>query len=472
MNTQRRPTSYVTLDLTLPDVQTSLAVTQGDTTRRIVATIQDGGRPFELPRKWTAMLTGTKPDGKFLYNSCVIDYSGRIVYDFASGTEIATAIGDYAVTFEIYDEAGDKVSSPSLWLSVKPDKTRDHASNDQFTAAQEILGRLNKVEDGLDFLEGDQDSEYLAYEGASLIRVNKEAPSGYDALKVSSAVDGLHIVKFDSTLYEVATNELAGYWVEINGKRAYVGSNTVDSLTLYTDHTKTRPRAFFASAGTLIHILGDDVTDAMLGVIGAAPAGFGLGGECVEVLDWNTAIKNGFYSDTNGEERKHSPFLGMAAWGYTVAMKNDDAITQVAFTYAKPNWNHALVQKIRHLKGAEGWREWEWVNPPMEVGIEYRTTERWMGKHVYTRLIDFEALPNNSEKSATFYMDSKYTIVSIDGVVRGEGLDEYGMVKEFDIHACPYVEDVAVLQLNNKITIKTNGDATKYNAKIVLKYTK
>ena len=206
--------------------------------------------------------------------------------------------------------------------------------------------------------------------------------------------------------------------------------------------------------------------------VGAAPAGFGLGGECVEVLDWNTATKNGFYSDTNGEERKHSPFLGMAAWGYTVAMKNDDAITQVAFTYATPNWNHALVQKIRHFKGAVGWIEWEWVNPPMEVGIEYRTTERWMGKHVYTRLIDFEALPNNSEKSATFYMDSKYTIVSIDGVVRGEGLDEYGMVKEFDIHDCPYVEDVAVLQLNNKITIKTNGDATKYNAKIVLKYTK
>ena len=163
------------------------------------------------------------------------------------------------------------------------------------------------------------------------------------------------------------------------------------------------------------HSLASDV-DLDNNDVGAAPAGFGLGGECVEVLDWNTATKNGFYSDTNGEERKHSPFLGMAAWGYTVAMKNADAITQVAFTYATPNWNHALVQKIRHLKGAEGWREWEWVNPPMEVGIEYRTTERWNGEPVYTRLIRFGSLPNASTALLRITDLSYSTLIAIDGV--------------------------------------------------------
>ena len=390
MNTQRRPTSYVTLDLTLPDVQTSLAVTQGDTTRRIVATIQDGGRPFELPRKWTAMLTGTKPDGKFLYNSCVIDYSGRIVYDFASGTEIATAIGDYAVTFEIYDEAGDKVSSPSLWLSVKPDKTRDHASNDQFTAAQEILGRLNKVEDGLDFLEGDQDSEYLAYEGASLIRVNKEAPSGYDALTVSSAVDGLHIVKFDSTLYEVATNELAGYWVEIKGKRAYVGSNTVDSLTLYTDHTKTRPSAFFVSAGTLIHILGDDVTDDMLGVIGAAPAGHGLGEKINAYINDANDIKTpGLYQSFKNTPVENENYYIYHNVHDTGKYENQLAIKVLDGTMA-----------IRVLRNTV-WQPWEWVNPPMQVGVEYRTTERCGRNPVYKRKIDLDSMASNGSRSYT-----------------------------------------------------------------------
>ena len=34
----------------------------------------------------------------------------------------------------------------------------------------------------------------------------------------------------------------------------------------------------------------------------------------------------------------------------------------------------------------------EWVNPPMILGIEYRTTERYLGKPVYTKLIEFPSL--------------------------------------------------------------------------------
>ena len=32
--------------------------------------------------------------------------------------------------------------------------------------------------------------------------------------------------------------------------------------------------------------------------------------------------------------------------------------------------------------------KWAWVNPPLKVGIEYLTTELWMGKGVYTKVID------------------------------------------------------------------------------------
>ena len=197
--------------------------------------------------------------------------------------------------------------------------------------------------------------------------------------------------------------------------------------------------------------------------VGAAPAGFGLG-EVIplsEVLkDANDAVYTGWYRMGSNTANYGKPYGIMR-------------VETISSSFRVQTVMQAESGKELRRTCINGtWSEWEYVNPPMIPGVEYRTTERWMGKPVYTRLIDFEALPNNSEKSATFYMDPKYTIVSIDGVVRGEGLDEYGMVKEFDIHACPYVEEVAVLQLNNKITIKTNGDATKYNAKIVLKYTK
>ena len=42
----------------------------------------------------------------------------------------------------------------------------------------------------------------------------------------------------------------------------------------------------------------------------------------------------------------------------------------------------------------------EWVNPPMILGNEYRTTERWNGKPVYVMALDFGPLPNNTITSA------------------------------------------------------------------------
>lgn len=39
----------------------------------------------------------------------------------------------------------------------------------------------------------------------------------------------------------------------------------------------------------------------------------------------------------------------------------------------------------------------EWLNPPMELGVEYKTTERHFGKPVYTRIIDCGVGPNRTD---------------------------------------------------------------------------
>lgn len=44
-----------------------------------------------------------------------------------------------------------------------------------------------------------------------------------------------------------------------------------------------------------------------------------------------------------------------------------------------------LVQRTRY----DGvWSPWEWTNPAMKLGVEYRTTERYQGKPVYTKSIN------------------------------------------------------------------------------------
>ncbi len=35
----------------------------------------------------------------------------------------------------------------------------------------------------------------------------------------------------------------------------------------------------------------------------------------------------------------------------------------------------------------------EWVNPPIQLGVEYRTTERYLGKSVYVQLMNFGNAP-------------------------------------------------------------------------------
>lgn len=51
---------------------------------------------------------------------------------------------------------------------------------------------------------------------------------------------------------------------------------------------------------------------------------------------------------------------------------------------------------------ANGWKHWEWVNPPMILGTEYRTTERYLGKPVYVKVVDCGNCPESGHKDIRF----------------------------------------------------------------------
>ena len=56
------------------------------------------------------------------------------------------------------------------------------------------------------------------------------------------------------------------------------------------------------------------------------------------------------------------------------------------------------ARRIRIITGGV-WQPWEYPDPPMYLGTEYRTTARWQGKPVYTKLVDFGVLPNAGTRS-------------------------------------------------------------------------
>ena len=63
----------IRLDLTKSKVRTSISVCRGDTiSRTICITLLNNGTVYEISDKSIATLLATKPDGKRVYNDCVI----------------------------------------------------------------------------------------------------------------------------------------------------------------------------------------------------------------------------------------------------------------------------------------------------------------------------------------------------------------------------------------------------------------
>lgn len=142
------------------------------------------------------------------------------------------------------------------------------------------------------------------------------------------------------------------------------------------------------------------------GIANSAPGGFGLG-----ELTGRTA--NGF-SDITGYGFYRIPTeSGFAPdtttnWG---GVYIGASLSYGTLLYAR---NNALMA-VREVSGGEV-GPIEWLNPPMELGVEYRTTERYLGKPVYVKTINMGNLPGNAVKQASFQSNNVVDkIVSVTG---------------------------------------------------------
>ena len=149
MSYARKAVTRMTLDLSRVDLQRSETVHLLDTNRRWEVTLTNGGTPFRLPNNWTASLVGVKPDENGLMLSCsVVD--GRIIFDFAGNKQLTTCAGAFAVQFDVWNEYGELVASPKIWLHVLPDVRphEDLASTGQYTTIGELIAKeqANRVD--------------------------------------------------------------------------------------------------------------------------------------------------------------------------------------------------------------------------------------------------------------------------------------------------------------------------------------
>lgn len=194
---------------------------------------------------------------------------------------------------------------------------------------------------------------------------------------------------------------------------------------------------------------------------GKAPNGYGLGGGQY-TTDFNTCLANGWYWGNSGTKNPPSGFTTNCSC-FAIA-RTESQIYQY-FQYPS---NGCVLQRYTTNGGAT-WIE-EWVNPPMQLSVEYRTTERWNGKAVYTKLVNFGALPNTKMRAITVNNTVATQVVGFSGIFvdtenPGVSGDLTGMT---DVIGHYTICDPNSIQIG----IETDRDSTKYNAFIVLKYTK
>ena len=213
------------------------------------------------------------------------------------------------------------------------------------------------------------------------------------------------------------------------------------------------------------------------GQIGAAPSGYGLGetvvGELKETDLDDVYLSTGWYRVT--------------IFDYVALQEMDECacgLVRVEHVYNEWEDEEFVVQilyldcqgydlEVRRVYGnfssSQGrtWSEWEYVNPPMVLNMEYRTTERYRDQPVYCKLINFGSLPTSSSKSVPVGVNYD-KVISYEAVVYDNN-GKYATV--MPLFGGGVIKAYGFMQGTN-FAITVTADMSKNTAMVKLKYTK
>lgn len=157
-------------------------------------------------------------------------------------------------------------------------------------------------------------------------------------------------------------------------------------------------------------------------------------------------IMNLFVNTRNNTQRAVYAVNNGSPWFWIIAKTSDDYGCIIAYKYGY--WGIPFVKYKSIWEGTVS--SWSVTNPEMEPGVEYRTIEHWRGYPVYTKLIDFGALPNNIKKSVS------YTDVSVRSAIRCSATTSAGDT----IPLKNGTQELAIYASNKNIHITSNYDAS------------
>lgn len=133
-----------------------------------------------------------------------------------------------------------------------------------------------------------------------------------------------------------------------------------------------------------LKVSGEEIDNALAGVIATA----GLGTAPKYISNCNTATNTGWYKWD--EQAANAPFANAVM--QVISRVKGTSCVQIAFNMLMSTRVSIAIRRGNTSTGA--WDDWEYLNPPMVEGVEYKTVERLYNLPVYTRLMNCGAMPN------------------------------------------------------------------------------
>ena len=129
----------ISLDIHSTSSKDTVNAKRGDTARRIVISLVDGGIPYVISKDCYAVFTAKKPDGNVVYNDCTIE-NNTIIYKL---TEQTVAVeGRVNSEIKLYGADDKLITSPKFTIAVFGtvyDEGDEIESSDEFNALTRLV---------------------------------------------------------------------------------------------------------------------------------------------------------------------------------------------------------------------------------------------------------------------------------------------------------------------------------------------
>ena len=191
--------------------------------------------------------------------------------------------------------------------------------------------------------------------------------------------------------------------------------------------------------------------------IGAAPENQGIGGVAGTLLtandDLNDRRPNGLYQWAESIPANAPTQFGQYCmmWVYRWGNFQTDVV------WGATNYRTRII-RVHTTDNSKITEYWE--NPPMNLGVEYRTAERYLGKLVYAKVIDLGTLTNNTTKTVDAGITNMLSAVSIQFIMSSVAVVSHPNITKITFN-------------DNKVSVATNADMSGWTScRAICKYTK